>query len=58
MTRREALRLMGVGAVAGTTGRLCFGQSPSFMPDVEQAAATRAFFPDPRRACRGSQEKC
>jgi FtsP/CotA-like multicopper oxidase with cupredoxin domain len=37
MTRREVLRLMGVGAVAGTTGRLCFGQSPSFMPDVELA---------------------
>jgi blue copper oxidase len=37
MTRRELLRLMGVGAVAGTTGRLCYGQSPSFMPDVELA---------------------
>ena len=35
MTRRELLRLMGVGAVAGTTGRVCFGQSPSFMPDVD-----------------------
>jgi blue copper oxidase len=35
MTRRELLRLMGVGAVTGTSGRLCFGQSPSFMPDVE-----------------------
>ena len=38
MTRRDVLRLMGAGAVAGTTGRLCFGQSPSsFVPDVELA---------------------
>ena len=37
MTRRDVLRLMGVGAVAGTTGRLYFSQSKSFIPDVELA---------------------
>ena len=38
MTRRALLRLLGIGAVAGTTGRLCVGQSASaFVPDVELA---------------------
>ena len=35
MTRREILRLMGVGTVVGAAGRLSFAQSPSFSPDVE-----------------------
>ena len=37
MTPRDVLRLMGVGAFAGTAGRLYFGQPSSFMPDVELA---------------------
>ena len=42
MTRRELLRLIGLGTVAGATGRLAFAQTSSFNPDVELALRAAA----------------